>query len=273
VPAVSREAGGGLKDRVAVVTGGGSGIGQAICTAFHEAGARVAVLDIDAQSAAELAGQLGDAIGITADVSSSGSVEEARDEVERELGPIEVWVNNAGVSDPELARRLAAEGTVRGVGPGAVPTNCLINIDDEMWSRMLRVHLDGTFFGTRAAASVMVPRERGAIVNISSICGMVGCATAPHYSAAKAGILGFTRAVAKELIASGVRLNAVAPGHIETPLLTLSAEAQNELRKTTPAGRLGTPEEVADAVLFLAGDGAGFFAGATISPNGGLVTI
>jgi 3-oxoacyl-[acyl-carrier protein] reductase len=264
-------AAGGLQGTVVAVTGGASGIGLAICTAFREAGAHLAVLDVDGDLARKAAADLG-CLAIEVDVSDSASVGSACEAVVRELGPLDVWVNNAGISDPELTRRVADAGPVRGVGPTAIPSSALALVDDQMWDRMLRIHLDGTFFGTRAAAAQMVPRERGAIINMASICGIAGCATAPHYSAAKAGIIGFTKAVGKELAAKGVRVNVIAPGHVETPLLTLSSEARDLLEGATPLGRLGTPEEIAGAAVFLAEDRAGFFAGSTISPNGGLVT-
>ena len=137
---------------------------------------------------------------------------------------------------------------------------------------MLAVHLDGTFFGTRAAARSMAARRTGAIVNIASVCGLEGCTGYPHYSAAKAGIIGFTRAVAKELIVQGIRVNAVAPGFIDT---ATSEALDNPLREAqrlrTPIGRFGRPEEIAATVAFLAGDDAGFFVGQTLSPNGGIV--
>lgn len=261
-----------LDGRVAVVTGGASGIGLAIVRALADAGARVAVLDLDGAAADAAAAVLPDALGLAVDVADSAAVDAAATRVEEAVGPIDAWVNNAGISDPGLARAVAAAGGARGVGPSAIPRECLVHVTDEMWGRMLRVHLDGTFHGTRAAARLMGPRGHGAIVNVASICGLVGCATAPHYSAAKAGILGFTKAVAKELAAQGVRVNAVAPGHVETPLLTLGDDALAALRDATPLGRLGTPAEIAAAVLFLCTDDAGFFAGATLSPNGGLVT-
>lgn len=137
---------------------------------------------------------------------------------------------------------------------------------------MLAVHLDGTFYGTRAAARSMAGRG-GAIVNMASVCGLEGCTGYPHYSAAKAGILGFTRAVAKELIVQGIRVNAIAPGFIETPASGTQADAvRTALRLRTPLGRFGRSEEIAATVAFLASEEAGYFVGATLSPNGGLVT-
>ena len=144
---------------------------------------------------------------------------------------------------------------------------------DDEWRRLLAVHLDGTFFCTRAAARLMAPRRSGVIVNMASVCGIEGCTGHPHYSAAKAGILGFTRAVAKELIVQGIRVNAVAPGHVATGTLqeTLD-ESRRVVAAQTPAGRLARPEEIAATVAFLASDDAAYFVGATLGPNGGLVT-
>ena len=137
----------------------------------------------------------------------------------------------------------------------------------------MRVHLDGTFFGTRAAARLMAPRGRGAIVNMASVCGIEGCTGHPHYSAAKAGVIGFTRAVAKELIVQGIRVNALAPGHVDTSKLRGQLDATRRvIAANTPAGRLAEPEEIAAAAAFLVSDDASYFVGATLSPNGGLVT-
>ncbi len=138
----------------------------------------------------------------------------------------------------------------------------------------MAIHLDGTFYGTRAAARSMVERGAGgAIVNMASVCGLEGCAGHPHYSAAKAGIIGFTRSVAKELILQGVRVNAVAPGFIDTSTGHGRVnENRRDMALRTPAGRLGTPAEVAATVAFLVSDDASYFVGASLSPNGGLVT-
>jgi 3-oxoacyl-[acyl-carrier protein] reductase len=139
---------------------------------------------------------------------------------------------------------------------------------------MLAVHLDGTFYGTRAAARSMAPRGGGSIVNIASICGLDGCPGYPHYSAAKAGIIGFTRAVAKELAVQGIRVNAVAPGFVDAPTAELQgSRVRAALRVRTPLGRFARSEEVAATVAFLASDEAGYFVGQTLSPNGGLVTL
>jgi 3-oxoacyl-[acyl-carrier protein] reductase len=196
--------------------------------------------------------------------------------VERELGPLDVFVNNAGAIGLEHVRRvqprLDQQKQELLSGPAQTPLEALVRLEDEEWRFLLSIHLDGTFYGTRAAARSMGERG-GAIVNMASICGIEGCVGHPHYSAAKAGILGFTRSVAKELIVQGIRVNAVAPGFVDTSRLKgdLDSRRQAEANRT-PAGRLGRPEEVAATVAFLASEDAAYYVGATLSPNGGLVT-
>jgi 3-oxoacyl-[acyl-carrier protein] reductase len=148
-----------------------------------------------------------------------------------------------------------------------------VRLQDDEWRRMLAIHLDGTFYCTRAAVRFMAPRGGGAVVNMSSVCGLEGCTGHPHYSAAKAAILGFTKSAAKELIVQGIRINAVAPGHVGTS--TLQGEISEErqaIANSTPAGRLADPDEIAATVAFLASEDASYFVGAVLSPNGGLVT-
>jgi 3-oxoacyl-[acyl-carrier protein] reductase len=266
-----------LAGRVAVVTGGGAGIGAAICRRFAAVGAEVAVLDLSLDAARETVAGIGGGLAVAADVGDSAAVDRAIADVERDLGPLDILVNNAGAVGiahvRRIAPRLAAQREERARGAVETPLDALIRLRDDEWRQILAVHLDGTFYGTRAAARSMAARGTGAIVNMASICGLEGCAGHPHYSAAKAGILGFTRSVAKELIVSGVRVNAVAPGFVDTSRLkgALDAGRRAEIART-PAGRLGTPEEIAATVAFLASDDAAYFVGATLSPNGGLVT-
>jgi len=238
---------------IAVVTGGGSGIGEAICLRLARDGASVAVLDVDL-GAARLTAELVGGIAVEADVSESASVDAALRQAEADLGPVDVWVNNAGIQ---------ASGEAG-----------LMRLADEEWRRMLAVHLDGTFHGTRAAARSMASRGAGSIVNIASVCGIEGCTGYPHYSAAKAGILGFTRAVAKELAVQGIRVNAVAPGFVDTAASeAIDSPLRQAQRERTPLGRFGRPEEIAATVAFLASEDAAFFVGETLSPNGGIVTV
>jgi 3-oxoacyl-[acyl-carrier protein] reductase len=263
---------------VAVVTGGAAGIGRAISLRLGLDGARVAVLDISPENAEEtlrMAG--GNGVALVCDVSDSAAVDAGFARVESELGPVDVLVNNAGAVGTDHLRRVtpllerqraeAADGAV------TTPLDALVRLSDDEWRRMLAIHLDGTFYCTRAAVAAMAPRRRGVIVNMSSICGLAGCTGHPHYSAAKAAILGFTKAAAKELIVQGIRVNAVAPGHVGTETLQgeISAE-RRAIAASTPAGRLAEPDEVAATVAFLASDEAGYFVGAVLSPNGGLVT-
>src|SRR5947209_7806915 len=198
--------------------------------------------------------------------------------IERELGPLQMFVNNAGAVALDHVKRIrpmlaAQRDEIAATGRAETPLDALVGLTDAEWRLVLGVHLDGTFHGTRAAARAMAPRGAGAIVNMASVCGIEGCVGHPHYSAAKAGILGFTRSVARELIVQGIRVNAVAPGFIDTTRLKGSLGAGREAeRARTPAGRLGTPDEVAAAVAFLASEDAAYFVGATLSPNGGLLT-
>ena len=264
--------------KVAAVTGGGAGIGEAICRRLAAEGATVAVLDISKATAQQTVDRIGAGIALEVDVSDSALVAAAVERIELDLGPLEIFVNNAGAVGLEHVERVAEplerqRQEVAADGRARTPLEALVRLTDEEWRSLLSVHLDGTFYCTRAAARVMAPRGSGAIVNMASICGIEGCTGHPHYSAAKAGILGFTRSVAKELIVQGIRVNAVAPGFIDTSRLksSLGRRRQAELART-PAGRLGTPEEIAAAVAFLASADGAYFVGATLSPNGGLVT-
>ena len=265
-----------FEGRVAAVTGGASGIGEAICIRLAEEGARIAVLDLNLEGAELTAGLAGGGLAVQADVSDSAAVDAAVARVEDELGELDIFVNNAGAVGlahiervNPLLERQRAEAAAGGV---TTALDALVRLTDEEWHRMLSIHLDGTFFGTRAAARAMAPRGRGAIVNMGSICGLEGCVGHPHYSAAKAGIIGFTKAVAAELIHQGVRVNAIAPGHVGTETLQSRLdERRRAIAAETPAGRLGRPDEMAATVAFLASDDAAYFVGATLSPNGGSV--
>jgi 3-oxoacyl-[acyl-carrier protein] reductase len=263
---------------VAAVTGGAAGIGRAICLRLAAEGARIAVLDLDQAGAQETVDACGTGgLALAVDVSDSVSVDSAVERIENELGRLDVFVNNAGASGAEHIRRVTARMDAQRAEAAAgrieTPLDALVRLSDDEWRRLLSIHLDGTFYGTRAAARIMVGRGSGAIVNIASICGIEGCAGHPHYSAAKAGIIGFTRSVAKELILQDVRVNAVAPGYVDSgSKLEDVDQRRRAMALKTPAGRLGTPAEVAATVAFLASEDASYFVGATLSPNGGLVT-
>jgi NAD(P)-dependent dehydrogenase (short-subunit alcohol dehydrogenase family) len=267
-----------FEGRVAAVTGGGSGIGAAICRRLAEEGAIVAALDLSVDRAQQVIGDLPGAAAVHADMSDSASVEEALSKVETDLGPLAIMVNNAGALamshvarvKPRIEKQQAEQAED---GQIKTPLEALERLTDDEWRFVMSVHLDGTFYGTRAAVKRMAPRGEGTIVNMASVCGIEGCTGHPHYSAAKAGVLGFTRATAKEVIVQGIRVNAVAPGFIDTTRTKADVGVAREVNVgRTPMGRLGTPEEIAATVAFLVSDDAAFFVGATVSPNGGLVT-
>jgi 3-oxoacyl-[acyl-carrier protein] reductase len=264
--------------KLAVVTGGGAGIGRAICQRLAADGARVAVLDIRQETADQTLELIGGAGGAyVCDVSDSASVDAAFSRIEAELGPPDILVNNAGAIVLEHIRRIrpleAKQREEAAAGKVTTPLDALVRLQDDEWRRMLSIHLDGTFYCTRAAVRSMGPRGTGAIVNMGSVCGLEGCAGHPHYSAAKAAVLGFTKAAGKELIVQGIRVNVVAPGHVATQTLAGEVGDQRaEIARSTPAGRLADPREIAATVAFLASDESSYFVGAVLSPNGGLVT-
>ncbi|MDJ0869334.1 MAG: SDR family NAD(P)-dependent oxidoreductase [Myxococcota bacterium] len=272
-----------FRDKIALVTGAGGGIGRAVALRLGEEGAVVGVNDVSPavaeKTAAEIPGSRG--LALPADVSDSAQVHAMFARLAEAHGGLDVLVNNAGIVETgarEVERHnVVAEARLGEVARGEgvrTPWEITRSLPDASWRRMLAVHLDGTFYCCRAAIDLMLPRGGGSIVNMSSIAGLSGIDALPHYSAAKAGILGFTRALAAELGSQQIRVNAVCPGFIDTamtepasPLVRYSVTSQ------TPLGRTGAPEEVASVVAFLASDDAGFCTGQWISPNGGLVML
>jgi 3-oxoacyl-[acyl-carrier protein] reductase len=270
-----------LADRVALVTGGGSGIGRAIAALFAEEGAHVIVNDARRESAEQTVAELKGPAGgraIEADVADSAQVRAMFATIERELGALDVLVNNAGIAagpgDDGAAVSRKAEARIMEVvsGQGAqTHLDITQQLSDESWRRMLAVHLDGTFFCTREALRLMSRRNRGAIVNMSSVAALTGLEAAPHYTAAKGGILALTRAVARDVASRGIRVNAICPGYIDTPMTApMSPLIRAAAIARTPLGRTGGPSEIAATALFLACDDSSFMTGQWLSPNGGL---
>ena len=268
-----------LEGRVALVTGGGSGIGRAIALRFAEEGARVLVNDVNGEAAARTAAEIGGAArAVPADVSRSAEVRAMFAGVERDPGTLDVLVNNAGIAEaaPGDRERIRAKSEARLtelIGGQGIQTHWDITTEmtDEAWTRMLAVHLNGTFFCTREALRLMGRQGRGVIINLSSVAALMGLEAAPHYSAAKAGILGFTRAVAREVGSRGIRVNAICPGFIDTPMTAgFSPLMRMAVLSRTPLGRWGEPEEVAATALFLASDDGAFYTGQWLSPGGGI---
>jgi 3-oxoacyl-[acyl-carrier protein] reductase len=242
-----------FENRVVVVTGASRGIGKGIAETFARAGAHVACVATTkngAEATAEGIRALGvSANGYACDVSDSASVEALFSDVSSDLGTPSVLVNNAGITKDTLVLRMK----------------------EEDWDRVLAVNLKGAFLCIRAASKLMMKARYGRIVNISSIIGDTGAAGQANYAASKAGLIGLTKSVAKEFGSRGITCNAVSPGFIETDMTTeLPAEMREHVQKTAPAGRLGSPDDIAAAVLFFASEGAAYITGQTLTVDGGL---
>jgi 3-oxoacyl-[acyl-carrier protein] reductase len=271
-----------LGGRVALITGAGSGIGRAIALRFAAEGARVIVNDVNAESAqktvSEMGAGKGQARAIRADVSDSVQVRAMFSDVEAYFGTLDVLVNNAGISEfgpskrDEINRKGEAQLGERMMG-GALETHWDLtqNMTDEEWWRLLGVHLNGTFFCSREALKLMSAKNCGSIINMSSVAALRGIPVASHYGAAKGGILSFTRSLALEVASRNIRVNAICPGWIDTPMTQVfSPLMKMALASQIPLARFGSPEDVAGAALFLASDDSSYFTGQWLSPNGGL---
>ncbi|MGH3051444.1 MAG: 3-oxoacyl-[acyl-carrier-protein] reductase [Gaiellaceae bacterium] len=238
-----------LEGKVALVTGGSRGIGAAISRELGRAGAKVAVNYRSGKEAAEeIAGKVG-GVAVQADVSDPAQAQRLIEEVEEQLGDVDCLVNNAGITRDTLIARMS----------------------DEDWNQVIGTNLGGPFYTSRAVARKMMRRRNGSIVNLTSVVGLHGNPGQANYAAAKAGIIGLTKALARELGSRGVRVNAVAPGYIATELTNvLSEEIRGAILANTPLGRLGEPEDVARAVRFLCSDEAAFVTGEVLLVDGGL---
>jgi 3-oxoacyl-[acyl-carrier protein] reductase len=240
-----------LTGKVAFVTGSTRGIGLAIARALADAGAKVAIVGREQARAAAVAAELGErAAGFACDVARGDQVEAAIAAAERALGPIDILVNNAGLTRD----------------------NILLRLTEADWDAVLDANLKGAFHTTRAVIKGMMKRRSGRIVNITSIVGLTGNKGQANYAASKAGLIGFTKSVAKEYASRGVLVNCVAPGFIETDMTAALPEAARAtLLEDIALGRLGRPEDVAGAVLFLASDLAGYVTGQVLVVDGGMV--
>jgi 3-oxoacyl-[acyl-carrier protein] reductase len=242
-----------LSGKVAVVTGGSRGIGHAIAQALARVGSRVAVLARDVTKAREAAAALGDgqrAQGYECDVSDARQVETTVAAVEKDFGRIDVVVNNAGTTRDNLLFRIA----------------------EEDWDTVLNTNLKGAFLVTKHAARGMIKRRWGRIINITSVVGISGNKGQANYTASKAGLIGFTKSVSKELASRNVLVNAVAPGFIDTELTRkITPAARETLIQAIPLGRLGEGADVAAAVVFLASEFASYITGQVLVVDGGMV--
>lgn len=241
-----------LTGKVALVTGGSRGIGKSICERFARDGAKVAVVARDGARAAETAASLeGEGHrGYACDVADSEAVNALVKQVEQDFGSLDILVNNAGVT----------------------ADNLLVRIDDEAWDKVLNTNLKGAFNLIRAAAKGMMKRRSGRIINITSVVGLTGNKGQVNYSASKAGLIGLTKSVAKELASRSILCNAVAPGFIETEMTSgLGGDAKEALMQQIALGRLGSGDDIAGAVRFLAGPDASYITGQVLVVDGGMV--
>ena len=241
-----------LKDKVAIVTGGASGIGKAMCKALATEGANVVVVDLDEQKGKEAAKEIGGkSVSLKADVTSSASMNKMAEEVDRQFGRIDILVNNVGV-------RI---------------TKPFLDHTDADWNTMIQTNLTGPFLCSRAVVPFMKRAGRGRIINTASIASFVGRPNRVAYVSAKAGLLGMTRAMAIDLGPMGITCNAIAPGSINSPMnASQAADAQNDWGKETPMGRWGPAEAIANAAVFLALDESSYITGAELKVDGGWVS-
>ncbi len=243
-----------LKDKVALVTGGARGIGRAISLLFAQEGADIVVADVNLEEAEKTAKDI-EALGrqslaLQMDVTDYTKVEEAINKILDKFGKVDILVNNAGITKDNL----------------------LLRMSQQEWDAVLNVNLKGAFNCIKAVSKPMVKQRNGRIINIASIIGIIGNAGQANYSASKAGIIALTKTVAKELASRNITANAVAPGFIQTDMTAkLAEEVRKKLREAIPLGRLGLPEDVARASLFLASEDSSYITGQTIVVDGGMV--
>ena len=240
-----------MNNKVAFVTGGAKGIGSAIVKRLLNNGYKVAfTYNNSEEKAQKLCAEMGaDCKSYKLDITDSNAVKTVVDDIEKNFGEIAVLVNNAGVAEQSL----------------------FTDITDEMWHRMIETNLSGAFYCSRAVLKYMINRKSGKIINISSIWGETGGSCEVHYSASKAGLIGMTKALAKEVGLSGITVNSVSPGVILTDMTShFDEDTMNTLKEETPLNKIGTPEDVAGAVSFLASKDADFITGQNISVNGGM---
>lgn len=246
-----------LQNKVALVTGGARGIGRAIATTLASAGATVVVNYKGNQTAAEdviraIEESSGQAIAIQADISQPNDIDRLFKTTLDRYGKLDILVNNAGITRDNL----------------------LLRMKEDDFDAVLNTNLRGVYLCTKAALRPMTKARGGKIINITSVIGLIGNAGQSNYAAAKAGIIGFTKSIAREMASRNITVNAVAPGYIETELTeVLSEQIRTAVLETIPLGRLGTPQDVANVVCFLASDAAAYITGQTLTVDGGMVMM
>jgi 3-oxoacyl-[acyl-carrier protein] reductase len=268
-----------LKNKVALITGGSRGLGASIAKHFFNEGAKIILCDIDIKKANEIANEL-NGKAYFMDVSDSKNVEDIFSNIKSEFNQLDILVNNAGINGFENRQDLLDDRMkvnnlqnkeFSETGKINSHFDVTVSMTDDDWHKMIAVHLNGTFFCTREALKIMNNQESGSIINMGSVLGTTGGPSSPHYSAAKAGILGFTRATARELASRNIRVNAIAPGYIDTDMTSSLGDVKKIVKSATPMKRFGVVEDIAWAAVYLASQESKFVTGQTISPNGGFV--
>ena len=260
-----------LEGKVALITGSARGLGEAMAQKFHAEGAQIFINDLDIDAARAAAEPL-QAHAIAADVSNSEQVKQMFEEVGDVAGKLDILVNNAGVSgmedNPQAREETAAR--IQAMEAGEVVHNdAIFNMTDEQWDRMIDVHMRGTFLCCREGLKQMIALPTASIINIASVMGTLGRPGSVSYSAAKSGILGFTRALAHEMSTRNIRVNAIAPGWIETDMTAPLEMMRPALESQIPLGQFGKPDDIAWSAVYLASEEAKYLTGQVISPNGG----
>jgi 3-oxoacyl-[acyl-carrier protein] reductase len=242
-----------LEGKVALVTGAAQGIGRAVSLLLARNGADIIVSDINLQKAEETVKEVQTlgrkALAMKVDVATFGDVEKMVEAILAQFGKVDILVNNAGIARDKLILRMT----------------------EEDWDAVLNINLKGTFNCTKAVVRYMSKQKSGKIVNIASVVGEMGNAGQANYAASKAGVIGFTKTIAREFAHRGINVNAIAPGYIETPMTdALPDKVKEELKQLIPMDRLGKPEDVAEAVLFLVSESANYITGQVLNVNGGI---
>ena len=263
-----------LPNKVALVTGGASGIGKATSLLFAREGATVVVSDIDEAAAKRTVAELaGPGAAIATDVSKVDQVESLFAEIENRYGRLDVVVTSAGIAESSPARMEAFNRMAEAKAAGGAHIDITREMPDADWHRVIDINLNGTFYCVRAALRPMSRQNGGSIVCISSIAGLMGGIAGAHYSASKAGVLGLVKSVGIECGSRNIRINAICPGAIDTPLAApISPLVKQMMVMQTPLQRIGRAEEVAYTALFLASDESSFYTAQWLSPNGGFFT-
>ena len=263
-----------LAGKVALITGAGSGLGEQFAHTLTQDGALVVVNDVNQESAQRVASQVDGATSVF-DVTDSQAFEKAVNEVVQQHGRIDILVNNAGIIPANSGKKfddVVGNEMHRMAGDIASmrPLNILTDLSDDEWDRMIKVHLYGAFYGCRSALKHMQNQRSGSIVNVSSVLGLYPSATAPDYSVAKAGIIALTKSVAYEVAHLGIRVNAICPGYVNTPLLTpLSENIKAAITTQIPVGRMASASELANLLRFVVSPEASYCTGEVFSMSGG----